>query len=378
MIEFKELKGNLLHDFPYPLQRRKCPHYSLISLTASGSCLFSCPVCYARAYPWSIVDRVLIYKNTPEKLEAELKKARIVFPIYISQITDALQPIKELREVLKEVVKIILRYRLSFHIVTKSADGPLWLLKEIPELYEYPFWYISITVEATPEKQRVTSPKASPINDRLKTLKILHSQGVAITARTDPTIIGFIEPEELFSIIEKLKGCGVKHIVGSTGYFNKVSMQRFLRALNNSEWRDRVKTVAQNYRFDPSLIDRYPENKVFRIPYPERIRFHTLVKKEVERLGLTYAVCQELPAKYDSKGILYCEGVERNWVHIKRKGRFEPINCVGDCLRSCPNPENPPCGEPAFLYEYPYKPSRLEKLREIELSLCSGRKISTE
>lgn len=149
-------------------------------------------------------------------------------------------------------------------------------------------------------------------------------------------------------------------------------MTRFLRALADSEWKGRVGEVVRNYSFD----SRVKENKIFRLPYSERVKFHTEIRKKVEGLGLTYAVCQELPARYDSNGILYCEGIERNHVHIKRKGKFEPIDCIGDCIRSCPNPENPPCGEPAFLYEYPYKPHRLEKRPEMELSLCPDRIIS--
>ncbi|MFN3346242.1 MAG: hypothetical protein ACK42E_00285, partial [Candidatus Bipolaricaulaceae bacterium] len=113
MAEALQLRGTVIHDFPYPPERRKCPHRALVSLTPSGSCSHLCPMCYARAYPWSR-DEPAFYANTPEKLAAELEKGEICPPLYISQVTDPLQPVEAIRELTAQVVEVAIRYRVPF------------------------------------------------------------------------------------------------------------------------------------------------------------------------------------------------------------------------------------------------------------------------
>ncbi len=354
VISRRERKGKCFHDFPYPKRRRKCPHAILISGAEAGGCLFRCPICYARAYPWSR-EEVVIYSNIVEKIEEEIKRAYRLFPFYLSQVTDPLQPIGEMRNLTKEIVLLLVKYNLSFGIVTKSADGPLWLLKELPALKGYPFWFLTITIEATPEKQAITSPKASKILDRFRTVAYFNRLKIPALVRIDPTLLGVMTKEEIIYLLEKAKEAGSPHIIGSTGYFNKISIQRVaerLKEVNPSS----LKRFFSCYRFDPERISEYSEKKRFTVPFSLRVRFHTWLRKEVERRGMTYAVCQELPKEYDSENIPSCEGVGNVYVHVKKgKGRFQPIPCSGDCLRFCPNPQNPPCGYPNFASEYPFR-----------------------
>jgi len=356
-IERRELKKNCLHDFPYPKSKRKCPHSILISATESGCCLFRCPICYARAYPWSKDNKIIIYNNLIEKLKREIGKTYRLFPIYLSQVTDPLQPIKEVRELTKAIVSLLMEYNLSFGIVTKSAEGPLVLLKDLPELKEYPYWFLTITIEATPKKQIITSPFASKILHRFRTISYFnHRIKIPAIVRIDPTLLGVMEEEDLIYLIDKSCEAGSPHIIGSTGYFNKTSILRVGEAIKDSPFAYRLKSFFRYYRFDPKKIEEYSERKRFTVSFPIRIRFHTWLKKEVEKRNMTYAVCQELPKEYDSKGIPSCEGAKNIFVSIRdANGRFRPIPCSGDCLRFCPEPKNPPCGYPNFLIEYPFK-----------------------
>jgi DNA repair photolyase len=354
-VNYVKLKGSVIHDFPYPRERRKCPHSSLISITSSGGCVYQCPYCYARAYPWAKEDTIDVYENLPEKLEEEIKKSFILFPFCISQVTDCLQPVEEVRKTTIDVIKILMKYRLSFHIVTKSAQGPIELLSKIPELIEYPYWWIEITVESTPEKQEVISPYAPPIEERIHTLYEFSKLKLPTVGRTDPTIYGFMERKDILWILDRLKESRVKHIIGSTGYYNKISMLRLLNSIDKSPWHNIRNRVAKSYNFVDSKIDEYPDKIQFRTNWKTRVGFHKFMRREVESRGLTYAVCQELPREYDSSAIPTCEGIARNFVHIKRNGIFYPLNCYGDCERNCPDRENPPCGRKDFLIEYPYK-----------------------
>ncbi|MEO0138160.1 MAG: radical SAM protein [candidate division WOR-3 bacterium] len=349
-VTFADLKGSVIHDFPYPRSKRKCPHAALISLTNSGGCLFRCPMCYARAYPWSMPDRITIYQNLPAKLEDEIKRLKIAFPFYLSQITDPLQPYTPLRDLTFRIIKVLMKNRLSFRIVTKSAEGLRALIRAIPELISYPYWLVEMTIEATPSKQTVTSPYASKIEERLKILKFLNDLGVETVCRTDPTILGFMEREDLLWILEQVKKTGTKHIIASTGYYNKIAMSNLLHRLAATKFKTSIPHIVRYYNYDPDK----PVKK-FMAPINIRKKFHTWFKKAVEAYGLTYAVCQELPRDYDSKNIPNCEGTKRNHVHVRSKEGFLPIACSGDCLRLCPDTINPPCGMPILKYEYPYK-----------------------
>lgn len=310
-----------------------------------------CPMCYARAYLWSEPARIKVYKNLPEKLEAEIKKLKIVFPFYLSQITDPLQPITEVREITYRIIKMIMNYRLSFRVVTKYAQGIKELIKEIPELIGYPYWFLEMTVEATPEKQIITSPNASKIQDRLNTMKFLIDLGIEVVCRTDPTILGLIEPEDILWLTEKISETGVQHIIASTGYFNETSMESLLFTLKSSIFKGRIKKVIEYYNYFPGS-----KTKRYTVDITVRKKFHNWFKKVSEEKSLTYAVCQELPKEYDSDGIPTCEGSRRNPVHIRfEDDRFLSIPCYGDCLRSCPDPNYPPCKTPLLKTEYPYQ-----------------------
>lgn len=358
-IELRNLKTNVIHDFPYPKARRKCPHVALISITHSGCCVHRCPMCYARAYVWSIEDKIVVYKNVPEKLEAEIRQAKLLPPFYISQVSDALQPIPEVREITFKVVRILMRYKLSFHILTKSAEGALALVDTVPELIQYPYWHLGMTVEAPNRKQEITSSYASKIDERFSALKKISSYGIPIVGRTDPTILGFVEIEEVCELIKRFASVGAKHIVGSLGYYNPLSMGRLIKSIINSQWKDSVLRVEKVYGVKVDCIDKYPSHKRFSTTITTRIKFHSIMRKEAERYGLTYGTCLELPNKYDSLGVSACDGMLRNFVHIRVRDRFQPINCCGNCLYRCPNLKAPPCGRPYLQYEYPYKLKRL-------------------
>jgi DNA repair photolyase len=335
----------------------------------SGACLYRCPICYARAYPWSQVERIVIYENLTEKLKQELDKAKIIFPIYLSQVTDPLQPYQEIRTKTEKIVQLLLSYELSFGIVTKSADGPLWLLKRVPELIGYPYWFLTITVESVPAKQVVTSPFASPILDRLKTIRYFNQLGIKAICRIDPVLLGLLNERDVLWLVKQGSCAGSNHIIASTGYFNKVSMMRVIEAFKQSAYKKNLPSFLKFYRVNLSKIDSVDERKRFMVSLPIRKEFHTWLRQEVEALGMTYAVCQELPKEFDSKNIPSCEGAENIFVHIKDpNGKFKPINCHGDCLRNCPNPDSPPCGEKRFLTTYPYHP-KLLYTPESQLSL---------
>ena len=346
LVWLRDFGGDVFHDIKIRDREigRKCPHVAMISITDYGCCSHRCPMCYARGarnafekhYP-KYKGEIVVHENTAQKLEEAIQKSRILPSFYISQSTDPLQPISEVREVTFEVIKVLMKYKLSFHISTKNAEGALALIYTIPELKDYHCWHLSMTIESPPDKQMVTSPGASPIEERFKALKRIHNMGVRIVGRTDPTILGFVTVDEVCENIRKFREAGAEHITGSLGFYTPIAMKGLREALARSRWRNCIPAVAENYGVDIDKIktDKYSSRKIFRAPMRTREKFHKALREVVESYNMTYAVCLELPKEYDSPGIRSCEGKLNKCVHIKKQdGNFYPIpNCVGDCNR---------------------------------------------
>jgi DNA repair photolyase len=318
-------------------------------------------MCYARVYAWSIEDKIIVYRNVPEKLEAEINKANLLPPFYISQVSDALQPVPEVREITFKVVRLLMQYRLSFHILTKSADGADALIETVPELIHYPYWHLGMTIEAPQGKQEITSPYASGTEERFRVLKKICGYGIPVVGRTDPTILGLVKIEEVSELIKRFADVGVKHIVASLGFYNQLSLSRLVSSISASRWKECIPELEKIYGFQVENIARYPPRKRFTASIGTRTKFHSFLRNKAEQYGLTYGICLELPKEYDSPGISACEGMVNNFVHIRAGGGFQPINCIGNCLYNCPNPTNPPCKRAYLQSEYPYKFKKLCK-----------------
>ncbi|MCS7216156.1 MAG: hypothetical protein N2507_00290 [Candidatus Bipolaricaulota bacterium] len=355
MAEAILLRGTVIHDFPYPPERRKCPHRALVSLTPAGSCTHLCPMCYARAYPWSR-DGPAFYANTPEKLAKELERVELCPPLYLSQVTDPLQPVREIRELTAQVVEVALRFGVPFHLITKSGEGVRWLLRRVPALRDYPHWWLAMTIEAPPEKQRVTSPGASPVEERLRAVEACAQAGIFVVVRTDPAIWGLVREEDELWILDHAQRAGARHIVSALGHFNRLSFSRLLEALRAFGLKKEAEEVRRTYRHGREAEEFFRPATIC-APLPLRRQFHRFMREEAEARGMTYAACLEMGREWDSPGIPHCEAAPQGRLAKKTAaGRFELLaDCYADCLRGCPEPRRPPCGRPELLRQYPFR-----------------------
>lgn len=315
-------------------------------------------MCYARAYPWS-QDAPAIYANTPEKLARELSLLELCPPLYLSQVTDPLQPEPSVRELTAQVVEVAMSYEVPFHLITKSGEGVLWLLKRVPELAHYERWWLALTVEAPPDKQPLTSPGASPISERLKALETCAKLGIFVVVRTDPAIWGLVREEDEIWILDRVRDAGARHIVSAMGHFNTLSFARLLETLVSAGRRKEAEEVKRTYSRGGEK-ETGPVKAAIRAPLSLRQKFHAFMREEAEKRGMTYAACLEMGREWDSPGIPHCEAAPQGALMRRRGKKFVPIpGCFADCLRNCPNPSDPPCGRPELLWEFPFRFSTL-------------------
>ncbi|MFX1250916.1 MAG: radical SAM protein [Promethearchaeota archaeon] len=373
---FKSSIRSTLRDFPYRPPDRKCPHTMIVNI--GRGCLHNCPYCYATAYPWSPPEGIVIYyDNILDVIKKDILDQDLFFKIYLSSSIDCYQPIPEIRNLTEHIFTFLHNAGLSFSITTKSAQITNLLLHLTPESNQS--FYLMMTLDVPNEDvklQRLLSPNASPIKKRIEALKQFHDKGIFTTARLDPLIFGLTtEPEPILKLLDKLSSF-TNHIVGSTmrlGRIEKIRLKKALLTLPNGA--DLIENIDQEYT-EKSWSGNYVN-----LNRAKCEEFHKWLIKEVEARGMTYGVCNELGPTFDSKHAKTCEGshgcfVKRkvkvpffqtsdkdinNIVQLKeRKMYFKPvIDCYGDCLRSCPDINNPPCGNKELQKNYPFKKSDL-------------------
>lgn len=365
-------KGSTLHDYPYTVSSRKCPHFWIINVTPPGPahCVHHCLYCYARQAIYSDYSKeTLIYSNLPELVERDLKRISLCPPISISNVSDPCQPIPELRAEVKRLVQLLMSYGVGFSITTKGDPG---FLLDLPGFIAYRPKFIAITIEGTADILSLLSPAAPSLEKRLEAVHRLARLGIDTLIRFDPVFIHLFQAlygsfwfQQVEDLIHTFANTGAKHIVCSTGRLSKKSA--FPYGTSTSLW-ERVRQVIQRRsteaarRFEQEYCyERGGTSQGYLLRRDRRLEFHRRLKALVEENGMTYATCQELSAEEsDSSGLPHCERFLLPFARKQADGRFKAIEgCTANCHVSCRHLSCPPCGQPKLVSPRPFKVSYL-------------------
>jgi len=380
MVQLIPKKGSTLHDFPYASPARKCFHCWIINVTPAGPkhCVHSCLYCYGRDAIYSdYSDQMKIYNNLPELVERDLNKIDLCPPISLSNITDPCQDVPELRQEVKRLVQLLVRYGVSFAITTKG--DPSFLL-DIPGFVEHEPKFLAVTIEGTADVLRLLSPQAPHFEARLKAVSRFSGLGIGTVIRIDPVFphlfqalygddwLGRIE-----RLIEVFARSGARHIVASTGRLSRKVPQPG----EPSIWQ-RVAGVIEEC--SPSAAQAFQKEYVYQRGGTSQgylwrkdlcLSFHRRVREMVEARGMTYATCQELSAaESDSEGIPHCEGLPLPFSAKGSDGHFSPIQgCTANCHVSCRDLDTPPCGQRKLVKPQPFQLGDLRRFQGSQLVL---------
>lgn len=361
-------KGSTLHDYPYSSPTRKCPHFWIINVTPPGPnhCLHRCLYCYARCAIYSdYSEETHIYNNLPELVKKDLERISLCPPISISNVSDPCQPIPQLRDEVKRLVKLLMDYGVSFAITTKGNPG---FLLDLPGFINYEPMFIAITVEGNAAILSLLSPLAPAFKNRLETVSQLSSLGINTIIRLDPIFIHLFQAlygsswfREVEGLICTLETTGAKHIVCSTGRLLKSASRP--GGQGSSLWERVRKVIRQQSPVAARSFEREyiyekggtSQGYVFRKDL--RLRFHQRMKELVESRGMTYATCQELGAgESDSRGLAHCQRFVLPFARKQPDGSFKPVKgCTANCHVSCQGLPYPACGEPLLISPGPFK-----------------------
>ena len=365
-------KGSTLHDYPYTVPSRKCPHFWIINVTPPGPahCIHHCLYCYARQAIYSDYStETIVYSNLPELVEKDLKRISLCPPISISNVSDPCQPIPELRVEVKRLVQLLMHYGVCFSLTTKG--NPSFLL-DLPGFITYRPKFIAITIEGTADILSLLSPAAPSLEKRLEAVGDLAKLGIDTLIRFDPVFIHLFQAlygsswfQQIEDLIRTFASTGAKHIVCSTGRLSKKATH--LYGISTSLWQ-RVLEVIQRHSAEAARCfereyryERGGTSQGYLLRRDIRLEFHQRLKALVEENGMTYATCQELSAEEsDSPGLPHCERFLLPFTRKQADGRFKVIEeCTANCHVSCRNLNYPPCGQPRLVSPHPFKISYL-------------------
>jgi len=150
-------------------------------------------------------DFVDVKINAPEALARQVKKIKKPAEVFMSSICDAWQPLEAKYRLSRACLKMLLESGFTVSILTKSS----LILRDFDLLTKYKTSSLGMTITTLiPNLQVALEPFASPVKDRLNTLKKAAEKGIETWAFLGPLIPEFTDTEAnlegLFRTLESL------------------------------------------------------------------------------------------------------------------------------------------------------------------------------
>ncbi len=215
------------------------------SMNPYTGCSHGCAYCYARfmgkyshsGEKWgSFVD---VKVNGPETARKDLGKNR-PGRIFFSSVTDCYQPLEARYLLSQKLLQAIKDYSYPVSILTKSSlvQRDLKIISSLKECD------LGMTICFQDEKDRkIWEPGASPIEERLDTLRKFSESGVRTYAFFGP-IIPWISDKNIPELFSKFADSGVREVLVDRLNIKCGNLQPIL------------KTIKENY---PELVQKYQE-----------------------------------------------------------------------------------------------------------------------
>lgn len=190
------------------------------SMNAYQGCEHGCVYCYARnshefwgySAGLDFERRILIKKDAPKLLEAQLKKKSWkAFPIIMSGNTDCYQPAEKIYKITRACLEVFLKHKHPVGIITKNVLilRDLELLKALAKDN-----LVSVNMSITSlseDTRRILEPRTATIKKRLETVKVLSENGIPVNVMLAP-IIPSINSHEILALAKAASDYGASSI----------------------------------------------------------------------------------------------------------------------------------------------------------------------
>lgn len=250
-------------------------------LNVYRGCSHRCQYCYAlysHQYLESgknFFETIYVKTNIVEALEKELSSKRWKHEVVnLGGVTDSYQPIEEKYKLMREVLKLMIKYKTPIVISTKS-DLILRDMDLLTELAEVASVSVAVTITTMDENiRKKIEPGAKPSEKRLEVLKQLSGKNIGLGLHFMPILPMITDSEEnIENIFREVSKIPIDYAI--CGFLN-------LRSATRANFLDFIK------RDFPDLFDDYL--KLYQSPF---------IKKEYAKN--VYEKIWKLKRKYNIK-----------------------------------------------------------------------------
>jgi DNA repair photolyase len=183
------------------------------------ACGHGCRYCDGRAEKYWVegdFERdIVVRRNLPVLLREELSRLRECAPIGIgSGITDSYQPLEKTQGLTRECAAIFADHPFPVSLLTKSAlvtrDIDLWA-----QVNRNSRFVLNMTIGTLDESvRRRFEPGASPIAERLETLRTFAKKGITVGVMALPLLPFIADSEQdIRALVQELKGAGAAYVM---------------------------------------------------------------------------------------------------------------------------------------------------------------------
>ncbi len=211
----------------------------LFSINVTRGCLHQCTYCYARTFPETPKDKVLLYANLPELLRQELsrRKERGTLPraVAFSTASDLFQPHQGILETTFAALSLLLEAGVGVSLLTKGRiSGEFWALFAAHKgLVQIRFGLVSLDLSY----HRLFEPRTAQPFLRLRQIERSAKLGLKPAVRIDPVIPGLTDGEqEVESLLRHLANVGVKEVSVSYLVLRPGVARQMARELPQAIW----------------------------------------------------------------------------------------------------------------------------------------------
>lgn len=258
-----------------------------INLTVG--CAHDCIYCYARGYSgFPGEDKVIIYENILDKLEAELLRRRSKpQAVYFSPSSDIFQPIPQVLELSHSILDFLLSKGIGVAFLTKGRipEKTLGLLLNHADKVRAQVGIITHDdiIRSTFE------PNAATVDTRLEQMAKLVAGGVDIEARIVPILPGITDTfNAIEHLCEAISRCGVKKAAMSTLFLRPAIAASLGRRISD---KDILNSLVSFYRDGKRVAIHAEHSSVIPLSRLKRREIYSSFRKAARKYAIALSIC---------------------------------------------------------------------------------------
>jgi len=259
------------------------------SVNLTSGCAHECIYCYARGYSvYPGENKVMIYKNTLEKLKSELpRKKNKPQAVYFSPSSDIFQPVLEVLDITHSILEFLLLNDVGVAFVSKGhiPDKTMDLLLNHARNVRAQIGLITNDDNI----RRIFEPNTASVEQRLQQMKVMAAGGISIEARIIPILPGITDKTDSVDLLlQSIAETGVKHAAISTLFLRPAISGAIKRHVSD---KNILNSLFSSYK-DASRLSVHAENSsVIPLPRQTREEIYSRFNETAKKYSINISIC---------------------------------------------------------------------------------------